>query len=95
MDKSIERRLERPGPHQVKIWFQGETGSGKTLLADLIREALEARGLVVRGYRFGGHDYVPPNKRMVDLTDQNIDDVLTVEVDHEGLTKLLEPEEAV
>jgi hypothetical protein len=84
-----------PGPEleEVKIWFQGVTGSGKTLLQDLIYDALRERGLKVRRYEFGRRPYRRMEEQWVDLTGQNIDDVLTVEVDIEGLHKLLEPRE--
>lgn len=72
--------LPRPAPNEVKIWFQGSTGSGKTLLAELIQETLRSRGLTVREYVFGGTDYVRMEDQIVDLTNQNIHDVLTVEL---------------
>jgi hypothetical protein len=80
-----------PGPdrNEVKIWFQGATGSGKTLLARLIAEALEAKGLTVRGYVFGGKDWVPKENQWVDLTHQDVSDVLTVEMDSEGVMTCL------
>jgi thymidylate kinase len=83
-----------PGPkiNEVKIWFQGSTGAGKTLLADLVREVLKAKGLTVRRYVFGEPDYVAPRERYVDLTDQSIDDVITVEIDVDGIHKLLKRE---
>jgi hypothetical protein len=52
--------------------------SGKSLLAKLIREVLEARGVKVRGYAFGSD--VREEDQMVDLTHQDISDVLTVEL---------------
>ena len=81
-----------PGPEleEVKIWFQGVTGSGKTLLQDLIYDALHERGLKVRRYEFGRRPYRRMEEQWVDLTRQNIDDVLTVEMDIQGLHKLLE-----
>jgi hypothetical protein len=83
--------LPGPGAREVKIWFQGMTGSGKSLLARAIQDALEARGLTVRPYVIGGPDHVPMDRQFVDLTNQNIHDVLTVEL-HSGeeLSKLME-----
>jgi hypothetical protein len=60
--------------NEVKIWFQGATGSGKTLLSDLIREALEAGGLKVRTYVFGSG--VPMEDQFVDLTRQYVNTFL-------------------
>jgi pantothenate kinase-related protein Tda10 len=73
------RNLPGPDRNEVKIWFQGGTGSGKTVLARFIQDALEARGLKVRTYAFGSRDWVPQEAQVVDLTQQNIHDVLTVE----------------
>jgi hypothetical protein len=57
------------------------------LLSQVIVEALEARGLKVRGYVFGRG--VPMEDQWVDLTHQNIDDVLTVKMGSEGVMTLL------
>jgi thymidylate kinase len=73
------KMLPRPKPNEVKIWFQGSTGSGKTLLADLIRAVLKARGLRVRDYQWGSG--VLMENQIVDLTQQNITDVLTVDLE--------------
>jgi hypothetical protein len=83
--------LPGPGSREVKIWFQGVTGSGKTLLARAVQDALAARGLTVRPYVIGGEDWVPIDRQFVDLTQQNIHDVLTVELPNmEELAKLME-----
>jgi thymidylate kinase len=76
---AVKKMLPRPKPNEVKIWFQGSTGSGKTLLADLIRAVLKARGLTVRDYQWGSG--VPMENQIVDLTQQNITDVLTVDLE--------------
>jgi hypothetical protein len=76
--------------NEVKIWFQGATGSGKSLLSGLIRKVLEERGVKVRGYVFGSSRARVEDK-IVDLRRQDISDVLTVELDRwEELEKLLD-----
>lgn len=87
MTKRVPKMLQRPKPNEVMIWFQGSTGSGKTLLSDLIAAMLKARGVKVRGYQFGSG--VPMEDQIVDLTHQNITDVLTVDLERaEDLRKL-------
>ena len=75
-----KRTLTPPKSHEVKIWFQGMTGSGKTMLADFITHALKARGVKVRGHDWQLDGSVPMEAQIVDLTHQNIADVLTVEL---------------
>jgi thymidylate kinase len=89
MTKRINKTLPGPNINEVKIWFQGATGSGKTLLSNFIQEALEAQGLKVQTYCFGGADWVPEENQIVDLTRQDITDVLTVKLDRgQDLAKL-------
>jgi thymidylate kinase len=78
MSKRRERKLSEPGRGEVKIWFQGPTGSGKSMLAKLITHELEKRGVKVRNRDWLSG--VPMENQIVDLTHQNIDDVLTVEL---------------
>ena len=68
------KKLPPPGEGQVKIWLQGSTGSGKTMLFDFIRDAIEKAG----GKTARGWDRVPMQNQIVDLTSQNIDDQLVV-----------------
>jgi hypothetical protein len=85
-ESEMKKAKTLPGPdrNEVKIWFQGATGSGKTLLAELFMEALKAKGLKVRNdWRGMG---VRMEDQWVDLTHQNVDDVLTIEL--KGWTEL-------
>jgi hypothetical protein len=92
MKDRMKRGLPGPRRNEVKIWFQGETGSGKTLIAQIVHEALRAKGLKLRceEWRMG----YAMEDQIVDLTHQNIDDVLTVDVGVDGMMKLLEEEVA-
>jgi adenylylsulfate kinase-like enzyme len=74
-------KLIPPKRKEVKIWFQGVSGSGKSLLQDLIVEALKARGIKVRCYDRRLDGKVAMREQVVDLTNQNIHDVLTIEID--------------
>jgi hypothetical protein len=58
----------------VKIYFQGGSGSGKSLLADLIRGALRERGLEFEPCC----EDVAQCDQILDMRDQNWDDVLIV-----------------
>lgn len=77
-----DRKLTLPKSREVKIWFQGMTGSGKSMLAELIVNALEARGVKVRRHDWRKDGHVSMEEQIVDLTHQNIDDLLTVELDN-------------
>jgi predicted ATPase len=80
----VHKTLPRPKPNEVRVWFQGSTGSGKTMLHDLIFKVLKERGVKVRRRAFNGEFAVRMEDQIVDLTHQNIDDVLTLELDSWG-----------
>jgi hypothetical protein len=89
------KTLQQPKHNEVKIWFQGSTGSGKTLLSNLIKRMLKERGVKVRPYISGSGEWVGPDNQWVDLTRQGIEDVLTIELDSwKELKKLLDLGEA-
>jgi hypothetical protein len=74
-----------PGPerNQVKIWFQGATGSGKSLLSNFVREKLEELGIEVT-------DIPEWQGGFVDLSKQDGSDVITVKLDRAvSLQKLI------
>jgi hypothetical protein len=77
----------KPPKHgDVKIYFQGSTGAGKSLLRRAITDTLRSRGLDVEQTYVS----IPQDKQIVDLTRQNADDVLLVRdvVDKHGLEKI-------
>lgn len=83
--------LPRPKVNEVKIYFQGVTGSGKTLLSELIGGLLEEAGLKVQPYVFGGeYSNVRMEDQFVDLTRQYVTDVLTIQLDTDDLHKLID-----
>ena len=74
-----KRTLTPPKSHEVKIWFQGMTGSGKSMLAAFITHALKAQGVKVRPHDWQLDGHVSKEEQIVDLTHQDISDVLTIE----------------
>ena len=82
MTKTKDRKLIPPKSREVKIWFQGMTGSGKSMLSEFIVHALEARGVKVRRHDWTKDGFVRMEGQIVDLTHQNVDDLLTVELDN-------------
>jgi Leucine rich repeat len=66
--------LDAPRHGDIKIYFQGRAGSGKSLIQRIVVEALAARGLQVHEV----DDHVARHLQIVDLTSQNLDDTLLI-----------------
>ena len=93
----LDRQLPKPESHEVRIWFQGLTGSGKSTISHFIKQALEAQGVKVEERILGAGDFgVAMEDQWVDLSHQNIDDILTVDLSSiEEIFKLQRAREVV